>query len=172
MQLDRWPCHSLSDYYIRLKNTTIEHSERLVTPWDMLSERWKDLTWPSKRQWQWLLEKQPFKTIAVCRQVSAGWVEYLSPMEGTSPLQQSLLLWPHRRALDRDAWASRGYHSMGLVCQGIGWPLAFWNYLLFLGVGFWWWVWGIFFGCQYHMLQKEGGDIFYHLDKPACLIIR
>ena len=49
----------------------------------------KDLTWPSKRQWQWLLEKQPFKTIAVCRQVSAGWVEYLSPMEGTSPLHSS-----------------------------------------------------------------------------------
>ena len=87
MQLDRWPCHSLSDYYIRLKNTTIEHSERLVTPRDMLSERWKDLTWPSKREW--LLEKQPFKTIAVCRQVSAGWVEYLSPMEGTSPPHSS-----------------------------------------------------------------------------------
>ena len=30
-QLYRWPRHSLTDYYTLLKNTAIEHSERLVT---------------------------------------------------------------------------------------------------------------------------------------------
>ena len=32
-----------------LKNTTKEHS---CDPWDMSSERWGDMTWPTKRQWQ------------------------------------------------------------------------------------------------------------------------
>ena len=53
-QLYRFPCHSLTDSLI---DTFEKHYQRELwetcDPWDMLSERWGDMTWQTKRQWQW-----------------------------------------------------------------------------------------------------------------------
>ena len=47
-QLYRWPCHWLTDYYTLLKNTIIQHSERLVTfeTCDQSDEE----TWPGQQK--------------------------------------------------------------------------------------------------------------------------
>ena len=50
-QLNRRPCHWLPPAIVE------KHYHRALwetcDPWDMSSERWGDMTWPTKWQWQW-----------------------------------------------------------------------------------------------------------------------
>ena len=43
-QLNRWPCHSLSNFYFWHYRVTLETCDL----WDIWSEWWGDMTWPKK----------------------------------------------------------------------------------------------------------------------------
>ena len=60
-QLNRWPCHSVSQsvtHWVRFLILTIRVTLETCDLWDIKSEWWEDLTWPTKRQWQRQRQRQ------------------------------------------------------------------------------------------------------------------